>query len=98
MLTLTYQSKRRIKATEKQASLSTQPETETLVETLLRVFAMVPHTTGLRGERFASGSRRDELDAKNARLWDRADYSGGCHEPKVIYWESRSEERRVAKE
>jgi mRNA interferase MazF len=34
------------------------------------VFAMLPHTTALRGGRFASGSRRDELDAKNARLWD----------------------------
>src|ERR1035438_5644444 len=132
MIKQTYKSKNRIKTTEKRASLSTQPETETLVETVLSASqvslaagasapscdsgppphqviklgidvhldrymvvrqidggavlpqphqAMVPHTTALRGGRFASGSRRDELDAKNARLWDRADYSGGCAQP-----------------
>jgi hypothetical protein len=35
MIKLTYKSKSRIKTTEKRASLSTQPETETLVETVL---------------------------------------------------------------
>ena len=35
MIKQTYKSKSRIKATEKQPSLSTQPETETLVETVL---------------------------------------------------------------
>jgi hypothetical protein len=35
MIKQTYKSKNRIKTTEKRASLSTQPETETLVETVL---------------------------------------------------------------
>src|ERR1039458_7082979 len=35
MIKQTYKSKSRIKTTERQASLSTQPETETLVETVL---------------------------------------------------------------
>ena len=42
MIKQTYKSKSRIKATEKQASLPTRPETETLVQTVLDPSEVLP--------------------------------------------------------
>jgi hypothetical protein len=55
MIKLTYKSKSRIKTTEKQASPSAQPETETLVETVLSA-SQVSLATGASAPSCDSGS------------------------------------------